>query len=80
MSQMADFIEKSNQKVESLEAKRVKQSFSPKKTHHRLAVNYSFETMKKLEDLMFERRMKSYKAVVVSLIEEAYAREVVGNE
>lgn len=80
MSQMADFIEKSKQKGDSLEAKRVKQSFSQKKTHHRLATNFSFEDMKKLEDLMFERRVKSYKEVLVSLIEEAHAKEITDNK
>lgn len=80
MNQMTDFIEAAQRDTEERAAESVKRSRPAPKGHHRLAINFDLETMQKLDDLMFARRVKTYKEIVVSLIEEAHAEEVASNE
>lgn len=80
MSQMTDFIEASKQDAENRAAENAKRSRPAPKGHHRLATNFEIETMQQLDDLMFTRRVKTYKEVLVALIEEAHAKEVASDE
>lgn len=80
MSQMIDFIEKSKQDSENRAAENAKRSRPAPKGHHRLATNFSTENMQQLDDLLFARRVKTYKEVLVALIEEAHAKEIASNE
>lgn len=80
MSQMTDFIEAAQRDTEERAAESAKRSRPAPKGHHRLAINFDLETMQKLDDLMFARRVKTYKELVVALIDEAYENEVASNE
>lgn len=80
MSQMTDFIEAAQRDTEERAAESAKRSRPAPKGNHRLAINFDLETMQHLNDLMFTRRVKTYKEIVVDLIEEAYENEVASNE
>lgn len=80
MSQMSTFIDAAKKDVEAREQERTKRSSYPPKGMHRLATNFDAETMEEIQDLMFTRRIRTYKELLTTLVKEAHQKEVKDND
>lgn len=75
MSSMSTFVKEAQRDSVQRDNESKKRSVNAPEGQHRLAINFPMSVMEQMEDIMFARRMRNYKTLLISLIEEAHNKE-----